>query len=564
MHSRRCLWFSLLLAACGSDDGAARDAGAADAAASCVARDVPVAACPARGVYSEPVAIELAALDSQWPIYYTTDGSEPDPEGGTLYTGPFVVQGEPGRAVVAVRARAFPAGRGPSRIATHSYVFPEFVLSQPSDPPGLPVQWGVADPIAADYQMDPDVLGDPAIIAEAVAALSSLPSLAIVMETDDLFGTEAGIYMFPEQEGIEWERPVSAELIYAGGPSLQADCGLRIQGGSSTRDGKAAKLSMRLLFKGTYGPTKLEWPLFGSAAETRFDTLVLDAHLNFTFIHPDHGQRIRSQFLRDGYVSALLGATSTPAPRGRFVHLFLDGLYWGIYDLHERPDAAFAAHYLGGDKDEYDVLRHTKGEFIQGDSTAWNEMFQIARGDLADPANYQALQQYLDIADFIDYMLVNFYAGNDDWPHHNWYAARRRVEGAGFRFFSWDAEHVLKNIDVDRTGVNDADSPGELYQLLLASSDFRARVAARADELLGPGGALSPENAAALYNARAEEIRGAVLLESARWGDNRRAGEPYTRDDWQAELTWLRDEYFPQRTAVVKDQLSSLSAGSSE
>ena len=62
------------------------------------------------------------------------------------------------------------------------------------------------------------------------------------------------------------------------------------------------------------------------------------------------------------------------------------------------------------------------------------------------PANYAAVQQKLDIDDFIDYMLVNYYAGNTDWAHNNWYASFNRVDPNGkWRFHSWDAEHVFKS-----------------------------------------------------------------------------------------------------------------------
>ena len=41
-------------------------------------------------------------------------------------------------------------------------------------------------------------------------------------------------------------------------------------------------------------------------------------------------------------------------------------------------------------------------------------------------------------------MLLNFYVGNDDWDGHNWYAGRKREPGAGYQFFSWDAERSLE------------------------------------------------------------------------------------------------------------------------
>lgn len=558
------------------------DAGVPDADPGCQPGWDRPGVCPPRGVHDGPVEIELVSHIESAPIYYTLDGSAPAPEAGTRYTGPFVIEGqaqEPGgggeparpfRGAVTLRAAVFPEVAAPSVEVVHSYVFPEVVVTQPAAPLGYPGQWA-DNPRGADYEMDPDVLVDAAARAAAADALRSLPTVSVVMDHDDLWSEDRGIYLNPEQEGVDWERPASFEILLADGTSHQVRCGVRIQGGSSTQNWKVDKLSMRVLFKSAYGSSKLIYPLFPGSPVFAFDTLVLDAHMNLTFVHPDHGQRIRSQYVRDLYTADLQRAAGGLAPHGRFVHYYLNGLYWGLYELHERPDHSFAAAYQGGDKEEYDALRHDIGRLINGDAGAWNAMFEILRrpGGLADDDSYRDLQAYLDIPDFIDYMLVNFYAGNDDWPHHNWYAARRRVEDAGFRFFSWDAEHVLKSLSHDETTEDDPGSPGEIFQALRASPAFLVALDARADELFGPGGVfhVNPErpgydparpedNAPAhLYMQRIEEIRAAMLAESARWGDNRRPDQPYTVADWEAELDWLLTTYFPQRSDIVRAQL---------
>ena len=74
---------------------------------------------------------------------------------------------------------------------------------------------------------------------------------------------------------------------------------------------------------------------------------------------------------------------------------------------------------------------------------------------------------------------------------------------------------------------------------------------------LTDGGALTPEAATSRYEARADEVFGALLAESARWGDVRRS-DPYTRDvEWQIEHDRLVDEYFPARTAILISQLEA-------
>jgi len=81
----------------------------------------------------------------------------------------------------------------------------------------------------------------------------------------------------------------------------------------------------------------------------------------------------------------------------------------------------------------------------------FNEMYGIATqvGSSPDDSNYARIisEKLLDLEGFIDYMLINFYIGNNDWDRGNWYALRHRYRpDKGFRFLCWDAETAL--IDV--------------------------------------------------------------------------------------------------------------------
>ncbi|MBI4583013.1 MAG: lamin tail domain-containing protein [Planctomycetes bacterium] len=526
-----------------------------------------------RGFYNGPFTAELSTITPEAAIYYTLDGSEPAPANGTLYSIPVSIAGMPDKAGVTLRTAAFKDGYLPSNAITHTFIFAEQVLAQPLRPAGFPASWGNTQTTSADYEVDPQVVNDPAYAGMTLEGLQAIPAVSVVMDMNDLFGRQRGIYSNPSLEGIAWERPASAELIYSDGrPGFQIDCGIRIQGGSSTANWKSLKLSMRLVFKDDYGRDKLEYPLYPGSTVDHFDTLVLDAGLNLTWNHPDHGQRVRSQYVRDQFVSDLQNAEGSLAPHGVFVHLYLNGLYWGLFDLHERADEDFAAAYLGGDPSEYDVFKHTGSQVINGNAQAWNAMMAIARKGLASNNLYEDLQEVLDVDDLIDYMLINLYSGNDDWPRHNWYAARRRVPGARFRFFSWDAEHVLKDVNINQTSVSESNSPAELYSRLRQNAEFRLRFADRvhrhffnngvyfADKNSPAWDPSHPERnvPAALYNRRIAEIDPAIVCESARWGDVRRSATPYTRNlEWMAELKWLNNQYFPKRTGNVLNQFKT-------
>jgi hypothetical protein len=421
--------------------------------------------------------------------------------------------------------------------------------------------------VPADYAMDQRVVNNPAYSALARQAMSSIPTLSVVMRTSDLFGQANGIYANPRGTGLLWERPASAEFIFNdGSDSAQVDAGYRIQGGSSREENKDHKHSQRLLFRGSYGAGKFEHSLFKDSPVESFDSLVVDAGLNLVWTHrTDSTQRRQAQYVRDQFMSDLQNAMGWPAFHGRFFHLYLNGLYWGLHGIHERPEEDFAASYFGGDEMDWDIIKNTTSfEVLSGDLAAWNAMRALANAGLANASQYQQIQQYLDVDSLIDYMILNIYGGNTDWPSHNWYVGRRRNPAGTFKFFNWDAEHVLKSPTENRSTVADANTPAEFYsQLRLNNAEFRLRFADHVHRHFYNGGVCTSNQALARYMARIREIDPAIVLESARWGDNasnaERPGQPYERNvEWQAELARLTNTWFPQRSSVVMSQFRGL------
>ena len=190
-------------------------------------------------------------------------------------------------------------------------------------------------------------------------------------------------------------------------------------------------------------------------------------------------------------------------------------------------------------------------------------MLNRVKANLSIPANYAAVEQVLDIDNFIDYMLANFYGGNLDWSAKNWYATYNRNDPAGkWRFHSWDAEHVFHNSfggtlspNQDVTSFNNADSPTAIHQFLSANPEYRMKFADHVQKHFFNNGVLTPASTSAMYQARMNEVFAAMNAESARWGDNRRPGNSYTRAEWFAYQQRILNEYFPVRTGNVLNQL---------
>ena len=519
---------------------------------------------PERGIYDESFSATITSVTPGTTVRYTLDGSEPSPTRGTVYTGPISVEGTPTRAVRIIRAIAYAGGLLPSQVVSHSYIFTEDVRLQPANPSGFPTSWN-GQP--ADYAMDARVVNDPAHRELVRQGLVSIPTVSIAMNVNGLFGGATGFYANPSRSGIAWERPCSAELIYPDGRrGFQIDCGIRAQGGSSVNGWKVIKISMRLAFRGDYGPTKLRYPLFPDSPVKEFNTLILDAHMNQTWQHPSHGQRVRGDYIRDVFMSDVQNAMGGFAPHDVYVNLYLNGLYWGVFDIHERADGDFGASYFGGVADEYDAMKHSGSRVEDGNASAWNAMMSVANRNLSSSANYLELQDHIDMPRFADYMIMNHFGGNDDWDHHNWYATRRRTPDGLWRFHSWDAEHSLKSVNLDNTGKNNSGKPTGILTGLRSNADFRLLFADRVHRHFFDDGVcyVDPSNPtwneesphlnrpADLFMKRVQEIDTAIACEAARWGDTRRSNDPYTRnDEWQTEINGLIRQYFRVRSRNV-------------
>jgi hypothetical protein len=513
---------------------------------------------PERGFYDKSFMLTLTTATESASIHYTTDGSEPQRTvGGStfLYNAPIAIT-----TTTCVRARAFLAGAESSPVFTHTYIFLDDVLVQPANPQGFPTSWGHTG--LGDYEMDPDVVDDPLYRDTIKQDMKSVPTLSLVMDVDDWFGDNGrGIYL----EGELDERPVSAELIMPdGSEGFQINCAVMIVGGTSTDRWKSDKLSMRLKFKTEYGAANLNYLLFGKDATDKFDTIVLDARLNAAWSYGGGTgvqgrpltQRDIAQYTRDPFIADIQNALGGYAPHGRHVHLYLNGLYWGLYWVHERPDEHFAAAYLGGHEEDYDVLKHNSETVVNGSTTNYHRLFALADAGLTTDSQYQRIQQELDIPNFVDYILTNFYFGNWDWAHQNWYASRNRISPDGrWRYHSWDAEHVMESLTEDVTGKDDSGGPTHLHQRLRRNAQYRRLFADHVYRHFFNDGILTPERIKELYNKRLQEVDRAVVGESARWGDNRR-DVPYTRDvEWVTERDWLLNTYLSQRRDIVLDQL---------
>ena len=537
------------------------------------------------GLYDEnSIHVTITPTDASAVVYYTTDGSTPT-SGSTRYASPLTLS-----KTTLLRAIEVIDGKA-SAITTASYIFINSVLSQPNNPEGYPAEWGKYAQIngraIADYEMDPEMTNDPVLRPKIIEGLKQIPILSVVTDKDNLFSHEkneetGGIYIYTgppvgDDTGNGWTRQCSAELF--GGPQnhdFTVDCGLKLHGGHGRLAEKNPKHSFRLQFKKTYGPSSLEYPLYGKGEPKKFGQLVLRCHFGNSWQHWGEGNRQKAQYTRDVWARRMqrkLGHTSVNALHA---HLFLNGMYWGLYNIAERVDDTFGKEHFGGKKDDYDVIKiEEEGgshlEASEGTLDAWNEMIQTVKAvagqstSLTPAAAYEKLDTLLDKDNFIDYMIINQYAGNNDWDHHNWYAIRRNNNKEGFKFLCWDSEMILEGASDNAVTKRNSGCPTDIFNMLLNNQDFARRYLKRAKELLTDDGLLGQQSVVQVWDSLYNNISLAIYDEAARWGDYRRdvhrwqdkTNTVYTVDEtYMTERNRLLSQYFPKRTATVLSQIT--------
>ncbi|RLE06406.1 MAG: hypothetical protein DRJ13_00250 [Bacteroidetes bacterium] len=561
------------------------------------------------GFYEDPFDLQIITSDPTWNLRYTLDGSNPQvsetalssPGSATIVIDPNSSAGRPLTPAVVVRASAEQAGILPAVPESRTYIFLDKVLTQAYPGGGWPNS-SINDQII-DLPMDNKVVNSATYASRMLPSLTDIPSISVVTDLDHLFDAQTGIYVNAMDHGHAWERECSVELIHPdGNGGFGVNAGLRIRGGYS-RLPRFPKHAFRLFFRSDYGDAKLYYPLFEDEGVDTFDKIDLRTAQNYAWSSGDD----RNTFLREVFSRDTQRDMGNPYTRSRYYHLYLNGMYWGLFQTQERAEARFAASYFGGDSDDYDVIKVNTEYFsysieaTDGNTDGWFELYQMCLNSFDSNENYFKLEGkdasgnpvkggkiYLDLDNLIDYMMIIFYTGNFDAPTtsfgdnkgpNNFYAIDDRTDySRGYQFFAHDAEHTMfvdafwpaNGIFEDRVNLADRTDgshmdvhdfhsfhPQWLHHLLSFNKEYRMRFKDRAHRHLNETGALSSDKMIDRLNTRVEQIDKAIIAESARWGDTKTGSSVYTRDEhWIAQVDELRNDYFPRRGGILTGQLS--------
>lgn len=302
-----------------------------------------------------------------------------------------------------------------------------------------------------------------------------LPVISINADSLDLFDYDIGIFVpgatyDPSDSthtgnfhltGNAWERKINFEFYELDNSGVNQQCGLRTHGGASRY---FQQKGMRLHAREEYGKKRFKHQFFPDSQIASFKRLNLHPFRCSNWLQTG-GQDFMSQRL-----AAKLDVESLSV---REVVVFINGEYWGIYTLEESPDQRYLEDHFNVNLDEVNIIKWW-GVNQYGDNSDWENFFLwLKTADIADSSNEAYAFSRIDIDNFIDYILLETYTANLDWPQNNvlqWQAAN----GLPFRWIFFDGDGCLTRRDYDALGhaINSGGN-SKVLNKLLESTNFR-------------------------------------------------------------------------------------------
>ncbi|WP_024861249.1 CotH kinase family protein [Ruminococcus flavefaciens] len=218
------------------------------------------------------------------------------------------------------------------------------------------------------------------------------------------------------QKGSEWERPANIEIFENGKSVVSQNVGIRTKGAASRA---WAQKSFNIFARMDYGKSSVEYDLFEGKSTKEKNNKVIDSFDGFTI--RNGGNDNMAGFFRDSVNQSLVSDRDMATQATSECILFIDGEFWGIYQLMEKYNTDYFKSHYGIKKNDVAFIKNNSLEDGNDqDLTEWNSLLsQIASADMTSDAAYQQIADKLDIQSFIDYFAAQIYWANKDWPSNN-------------------------------------------------------------------------------------------------------------------------------------------------
>jgi hypothetical protein len=322
------------------------------------------------GLKTQPISLSLSGNQANQVIRYTIDGSTPN-EQSLTYNGTINISEN-----TSVRARIYAPNYLPSKTGTESYI------------------------LGANHNID-------------IMLLSVKPG--------DFFDDDYGIYVFGPEGTYsydipyfganfweDWERPIHFSFYENNSDeSAKFNAGVRIFGGWSR--GQNGQRSLAFYARGQYGDSKFEHSFFDNVTYDNFEAFVLR----------NSGQDWLRSSMKDIMLTSLLRGSELDFQDYNPVATYINGEYWGMYNMREKINEHMLASKHNLNADEITLLTNN-AEVIEGSNQEYTQIIDYINSyDLSDDTNFEFIRDKIDLKNYTLYQASNIYINNTDWPGNN-------------------------------------------------------------------------------------------------------------------------------------------------
>lgn len=489
------------------------------------------------GFYNNVFQLQLSTLYPTNHIRYTTNGNRPTAQ-SQLYTAPLVLDEE---------------------MYSHSNIYT--ILNCPPD------EFFEIDSVqrcivirAAVFDENDSCVSDVKTNSYFIGSLGcdthGLPVISICADSLDLFDYNTGIFIpgvhyDPDNPyytgnyfmtGREWERVISFEFYETDNQGIKQIVGLRTHG---VQQRWRPQKGMKIYAREEYGKKRLKYKFFETIPNSSFKHLCLKPYLS-SWNGAGCQDYICGRIAEELDVESL---ASRPAV------MFINGEYWGIYYISERPDERFLEDHYDVNIDSVNMISSWNGELDCGSADNYLDFYSwMENADLTDPEQYSYTDSKIDISNFIDYYILEMFSSNMDWPNNNmrlW-----QVGNGKFRWFFYDGDSCFSNMEFDvfanATYVGDDLYPSStmatlFFRKLLENEGFMQRFQDRFVELCQT--VFDYANTYPIYDYIREQLDGEVPFQIARFG------RPSSYESWYYYSMYVTNQFLMERPEQVIEEL---------
>lgn len=229
------------------------------------------------------------------------------------------------------------------------------------------------------------------------------------------------------------EKKVSFEFYEADG-SLGASflSNAKLSGMDSRKE---PQKSISIYLRKRYGLSFVNYPFFPTNTYTNYSSLLLR----------NAGEDPKDVRIMDAAISRIVeGEMDLDKQAYRPVVVYLNGSYYGIYNLREKLNGDYVESKFGIDNDDISLIKYYTA--VTGSTSEYNSIVNyINNHNMANKENYEYVKTKVDVQELINYWIVESFFGNTDLGNIRYWKANN----GKWRFMLYDMDWSLWNMGLD-------------------------------------------------------------------------------------------------------------------